>query len=82
MTINMRPEVERQRLERMGSGPYLTPDEVINDALSQVFAMENELNFEPGELGKILAFGEQKLAAGLSVDGDKAVRDFLSRKKS
>ena len=71
MTFTLRPDLEQAVRDRVQAGPYRSVDDLINAALERFM----EPQFAPGELARLLAVGEQQVAAGQLVpEADVASR--------
>jgi Arc/MetJ-type ribon-helix-helix transcriptional regulator len=72
---------DTQRLieERMRRGGYATPDAVVVAALASLEQQERFGDFEPGELGALLAEGE---ASGAFADGATALAARRRRREA
>lgn len=78
MTVNLKPETERMIQELLKEGKYGSAEELVNAALQQ-FMYDD---FEPGELDKLLAVGEQQIREGKVVDGDEVFRRLRARSEA
>jgi Arc/MetJ-type ribon-helix-helix transcriptional regulator len=70
MTVNLRPEVERELEERLKAGIYSSTDETISDALEKYMGMD----LPADELNRLLDEGEEDIAAGRVVPGAEVTR--------
>ncbi len=77
MNISLDPEVQRVIDERIKSGQFSRPEDVIAAALMTMQQQEWACDFEPGELDFYLAEGEQSITTEGTLDGEEA---FLARK--
>jgi Arc/MetJ-type ribon-helix-helix transcriptional regulator len=69
MNLSLSMSVQKLIDERVKSGKYATPEDVVAAAIQQ----EQFADFEPGELDGLLVEGEQSIEQG-TLDGDKAFR--------
>ena len=72
MNLSLNPEVQRLIDERVKSGKYATPEDVIVAALLSLDQQEQFGDFAPGELDELLAEGELSIAENGTLDGDEA----------
>jgi antitoxin ParD1/3/4 len=72
MTLAIPPELQRLIEQRMKSGRYATPEDVVTAALFSLDREESGGEFEPGELDRLLAEGEQSEP----LDGDKVLEEL------
>jgi len=72
MNLSLNPEVQRLNDERVKSGKYATPEDVIVAALLSLDQQEQFGDFAPGELDELLAEGELSIAENGTLDGDEA----------
>jgi Arc/MetJ-type ribon-helix-helix transcriptional regulator len=79
--MNLSPSTTIQKLidERVKSGKYATPEDVVAAAILTLDQQEQFGDFEPGELDRRLAKGEQSIEQEGTLDGDKA---FIRRSQS
>jgi len=75
MTIRLKPEIEKKLQERVKAGDYGSAEELVNAVLEQYMSDD----FEPGEMEKLLAVGEQQAASGQLVDGEEVFRRLKAR---
>jgi antitoxin ParD1/3/4 len=81
MKLSLSPEIERLIEERIRSGMYRTPEDVIAAAVSNLHQQEMFGDFEPGELDELLAEGER---SGEALDGEQVfaeLRELWGRKQ-
>lgn len=70
MTVTIRPDLATELQERLKTGSYRSPDELVNAALEQFIADD----FAPGELNRLLDVGAKQAAAGQFVEQADVVR--------
>ena len=73
LSLNLNPIAEKLIAERVKSGRYATPEDVVTAAL---FALQHEEgfgNFAPGELDALIAEGD---ASGPAVEGEKFLAEW------
>ena len=78
MTIRLKPEIEKKIEERVKAGRYGSAEELVNAVLEQYVSDD----FEPGELDKLLAVGEEQAARGQFVDGEDVFRRLKERSEA
>jgi putative addiction module CopG family antidote len=79
MNLVLPPHIKKLIDERVESGRYQTPEDVVAAALSQLEAQEQAGDFEPGELDALLEQGE---ASGASLDGDEVFAEIRALRRS
>lgn len=67
MMLSLKPELQAKIDDRVRSGRYQTPEEVVAAALSCLDKAEEFGDFEPGELDQLIAEGEN---SGPPLDGE------------
>jgi Arc/MetJ-type ribon-helix-helix transcriptional regulator len=75
MNLSLNPEIQKFIDERVKSGAYATPEDVVAAALLLG-------DFAPGELDLLLAKGEQSIASDGTLDGDQAFQIRRERRSS
>jgi len=76
MNVSLRPEVQKLIDERVNSGKYSSPEEVVEAAIIALDQLEHFGDFDADELDGLLAEGEQSIAEDGTLDGEDA---FLKR---
>jgi antitoxin ParD1/3/4 len=74
MNVSLKPDVQRLIDERVNSGKYASPEEVLEAAVLALDQLENFGDFEAGELDTLLAEGEQSIQQQGTLDGEDAFR--------
>jgi putative addiction module CopG family antidote len=59
MNLSLSPQVRKQIEQRVRSGTYRTPEDVVAAAVSTLDQQESTGDFQPGELDRLLAEGER-----------------------
>jgi Arc/MetJ-type ribon-helix-helix transcriptional regulator len=77
MNLSLSTSVQKLLDERVKSGKYATPEDVVAAAILTLDQQEQFGDFELGELDRLLAEGEQSIEQEGTLDGDKA---FLRRR--
>lgn len=72
MDLSLNPQVQKLIDERVKSGKYATPEDVIAAALLTLDQQEWLGDFDSGELDTLLAEGEQSITEDGTLDGDEA----------
>jgi antitoxin ParD1/3/4 len=80
MNLSLSPDVQRLIDERVMSGQYARPEDVVAAALVTLDQQERFGDFAPGELDALLAEGEHSLEQEGSLDGDEAFRRRRERR--
>jgi Arc/MetJ-type ribon-helix-helix transcriptional regulator len=79
MTIHLNAEQEKLILDRVKSGEYSSPEDLIAVALATL--IQNEPQFAPGELDALIAEGDADFERGDFLDGE-AVFEELRQKSA
>ena len=74
MNLSLNPDVLNLIAERVNSGKYATPEDVISAAIMALDQQERLGDFEPGELDELLAEGERSIQQDGTLDGEEAVQ--------
>jgi Arc/MetJ-type ribon-helix-helix transcriptional regulator len=69
MTVSLKPELQKLVEEKVKAGLFPSAEALVNSAVAQLVA---EDDFEPGEMEKLLAVGEEQARQGKFIDGDEA----------
>jgi antitoxin ParD1/3/4 len=80
MNVSLKPDVQKLIDERVNSGKYSSPEEVVEAAMLALDQLENFGEFEPGELDRLLAEGEQGIEYEGTLDGEEAFRSRARRR--
>jgi len=73
MKLTLPPEIQKLIDERVGSGRYKTPEDVVAAALVTLEQQEQLGEFAAGEMDRLLAEGE---AGGADLDGEEVFREL------
>lgn len=79
MKLSLSSETEKWINDRVRSGKYRTPEDVIAAAVSSLDQQEQAGDFEPGELDRLLAEGEN---SGAALDGEQVLSEFRQLRQS
>ncbi len=82
MNVSLKPEVQKLIDDRVNSGKYSSPEEVVEAAVLALDQLENFGDFEAGELNQLLAEGEESIEREGTLDGEEAFRRRTQRRKS
>jgi Arc/MetJ-type ribon-helix-helix transcriptional regulator len=74
MILSLNQDVQKLIDDRVTSGKYSTPEDVIAAAIVALDQQERFGDFGAGELDDLLAEGEQSIEQEGTVDGDEAHR--------
>jgi len=74
MTITLGPDLQKLIDDRVKSGKYATPEEVVAAAVLALDQQEQFNDFESGELEELLAEGERSIEQEGTLDGEEAHR--------
>jgi putative addiction module CopG family antidote len=80
MNVSLKPAVQKLIDERVNSGQYSSPEEVVEAAVLALDQIENFGEFEAGELDHLLAEGEQSINRDGTLDGDDAYHRRAERR--
>ena len=80
MNLLLEPGVQQLIDERVSSGKYSTPEEVVSAAIMALGQLEHFGDFEAGELDCLLAEGEQSIEQDGSLDGEEAFHSRTQRR--
>jgi antitoxin ParD1/3/4 len=81
MDLSLTPDVQHLIDQRVRSGKYATPEDVVAAALISLAQQEESSNFAPGELDELLAKGERSIEQEGTLDGDKAFQRRRERRQ-
>lgn len=79
MQLVLPPNFQRMIDERVESGKYPTPEDVVAAALSMLDQKEAHGEFSEGELDALLAEGEAAIRRGEVMEGDAAFAELRRR---
>jgi antitoxin ParD1/3/4 len=80
MTLFLDPKLQKLIDERVNSGQYSSPEDVIAAALATLDQQERFGDFAQGELDSLLAEGERSLSDEGDLDGEEAFRMRQARR--
>jgi antitoxin ParD1/3/4 len=80
MNVSLKPDVQKLIDERVNSGKYSSPEEVVEAAIIALDQLEHFGDFDAGELNGLLAEGEQSIGQDGTLDGDDAFRRRAQRR--
>jgi antitoxin ParD1/3/4 len=80
MNVALKPNVQKLIDERVNSGKYSSPEEVVEAAVLALAQLENFGDFDAGELDRLLAEGEQSIERDGTLDGEEAFRGRVQRR--
>jgi putative addiction module CopG family antidote len=72
--MNLDPKLQQLIDERVKSGKYASPEDVVAAALLTLDQQERFGDFAAGELDDLLAEGERSIKTDGTLDGDEAFR--------
>jgi putative addiction module CopG family antidote len=72
MILSLRPDIQKLIEDRVNSGRYSTPEDVVTAAIMALDQQEQFGDFIDGELDQLLAEGEQSIQDEGTLDGDEA----------
>ena len=73
MQLSLPPEIQRLIEERVRSGRYQSPEDVVAAAVANLDQQESAGDFAPGELDELLAEGER---SGPPLDGEQVLAEL------
>ena len=74
MNLALKPDVQKRIVERVTSGKYSSPEDVVAAGIMALDQQEQFGDFDAGELDKLLAEGERSIKQHGALDGEKAFR--------
>lgn len=75
MQLSLNPEIQKYINDRVSSGQYASPEDVVTAAISALEKSEQHpMEFAPGELNELLVEGEQSLKEEGAMDIEEAFR--------
>lgn len=74
MILSLKPDVQKLIDDRVASGQYSTPEDVVAAAVISLDQKEQFGDFDTGELGNLLSEGERSIELEGMLDGDEAFR--------
>jgi antitoxin ParD1/3/4 len=74
MNLSLSPDVQKLINERVNSGKYSTPEDVVAAAIVALNQQEQFGDFEAHELDNLLAEGKRSIERDGTLDGDEAFR--------
>ena len=80
MNLSLDPKLQKLIDERVKSGKYARPEDVVAAALLTLDQQERFGDFAMGELDVLLAEGERSIAKDGTLDGDEAFRMRQARR--
>jgi antitoxin ParD1/3/4 len=80
MNVSLKPNVQKLIDERVNSGKYSSPEEVVEAAVLALDQLENFGDFEAGELDRLLSEGEESIQRDGTLDGEEAFRGRAQRR--
>jgi Arc/MetJ-type ribon-helix-helix transcriptional regulator len=79
MTVSLKPELQKLVEEKVKAGLFPSAETLVNSAVAQLVA---EDDFEPGEMEKLLAVGEEQARQGKFVDGDEVFAKLRAKREA
>jgi antitoxin ParD1/3/4 len=77
MTIQLSAEQEKLIQDRVKSGEYSSPEDLISAAIARL--VQDERLFKGGELDALLKVGTDELDRGEMLDGEKVFEDLRNK---
>lgn len=74
MELSLSADVQQRIEERVTSGKYSTPEEVVAAAILALDQQEEFGDFDASELADLLAEGERSIEQDGTLDGDEALQ--------
>ncbi len=74
MKLSRKPELQKVVQDRVKSGKYATPEDVVAAGILALDQQDRFGDFARGELDQLLREGEQSISRKGTVDGDQAFR--------
>lgn len=73
MNLSLPPQTQKLIEERVRSGKYLSPEDVVAAALAQLDQQEQSGDFDVSELDQLLLEGER---GGADLDGERVLSEL------
>jgi antitoxin ParD1/3/4 len=80
MNLSLSTDLQKLIDDRVKSGQYATPEDVVAAALLTLDQQERKGEFSPGELDELLAEGERSIEQEGTLDGEEAYRQRCERR--
>jgi antitoxin ParD1/3/4 len=80
MNVSLTPDLQRFVDEKVATGGYSSPEDVVRAALASLQQAEKFGDFQPGELDSLIREGEKSLEYGGPIAADQVFADL--RRKS
>jgi len=80
MNLSLEPGVQKLIDERVNSGKYSTPEEVVAAAIIALDQLEQFGDFDTSELDSFLAEGEESIETDGTLEGEKAFRQRAQKR--
>lgn len=80
MNVTRKPDVQQLIDDRVRSGRYASPAEVVEATVLALEQSERSGDFEAGEPDALLAEGERNIEQGGTLDGEEAFRMRAERR--
>ena len=80
MNVSIDPELRKKIEEKVTSGRYATPEDVLHAGLAALEQQESFGDFGPGELDALIAEAEQSIRDQGTLDGDQALQERRQRR--
>ena len=77
MKLSLPPKTQKLIEQRVRSGKYRTPEDVVSAAMAQLAQQEQLGDFSTGELNRLLAAGE---SSGKALDGEQVFDELRSQR--
>jgi len=74
MNLSLNPDLQKLIDDRVTSGKYATPEDVVVAAIATLEQQENLGEFDERELDQLLAEGERSVQEHGTLDGEEALR--------
>ena len=76
MKLELSPRIQKSIRQRVKSGKYQRPEDVVAAAIASLDQQEATGNFAPGEMDRLLEAGERDIASGNVIDADRAFAEL------
>ena len=80
MNVSLKPDVQQLIEDRVSSGKFSSPAEVVEAAILALDQLEHFGDFEAGELDGLLAESERSIDQDGTLDGEEAFRMRVQRR--
>ena len=82
MNVSLTPELEKLVSQKVASGDYASPAEVIEEGLRLLSEQDQILQLKLDRLRRDIAIGLEQLKAGTGIPGEQVFQDLQERSQT